>query len=547
MEKTGRTTTPNDGYKVVGTRWRREFLPPLSAYLLYDDNPMTISLPPPQAPQPGDVAALRTAAAGQRTFRYQAWHVHVSGNDRVPEDELERIFHSAANVSEAVRAIPTLYYRAGWPLTRVLYAASGADLYIQIVVAGIDRVQASPVLLPYLGPLAGHGTLTDKRLERRRLLAAPAAERAGITSALRIENDGTDAQPVWTLVAEDSGPPHPTLHGQVDFGNVGNRYVGRDLADASVTATTPWGDKLDIGAITSVQGFGIGDPGALYREGNGAWSRDTPFGFFGLDGRYARFRQTAAGFRLRGSIRQIGVSWLMPVYADFTKRVVFQFHVHDNRFATALADFPQLGDVARESYVSVESGLNYEQSLSDRWKLAGSLLVDHGFGPRQAAQSPARLDYWAWKPSLQLVWSNLPWTTALTLTGQYSADTVPQLEQWVLGGLDRLSAWRSGVATGDRGAYVTASVTYRLDPTGWLRLTPSAFVEQGWSASRKSPATPDTPTTALTDVGAAVGMALGDHAIATVSAAVPVATHGIDSRLRGSDRAGWFFRLTGKF
>lgn len=508
---------------------------------------MAIGLPPPQTPQQGDLDTLREEASHGFSFAYNVYQIHVSGNDKISNAELKRRFKSAGNVSDAVRLIPALYYRAGYPLTQVLYALSGTDLYIHISVRGVDRVRAAAPIAGYFSGLADGAPLTDTRLEPRRVLATVAAERAGMSSDLRIDNDGSSAHPDYVLKAPGDDDAQGTVHGTLDYGNIGNRYVGRDIADATLTATTPYGDRFNFGAISSVQGFGIGDPGGFYREINGAYDRDTPYGIFSIDGRYAPFRQTVSGFQFQEAIQQAGVSWLFPVYADFTRRLVFQFHALRSSLAANLAQLPQF-DVKSELYTAVEGGLTYQQTLgsSGHWRFGGGLLVSHGLGPHHAALTASQLDYLLYRPSLSLTYDpGTPWTVALNLRGQYSNDTVPETQQWVLGGLGQLSAYRAGVFIGDTGALGSVTVSYRDIPLWIARLTPSTYAEYGYSRQANAlPGQVRQTTQQLGDVGGSLLLKLGDHAAATASIAESVYDHNISADVRHSFRATYFFRLS---
>src|SRR3546814_1514510 len=112
-----------------------------------------------------------------------------------------------------------------------IYAVDAQDIYLAIYRRRITAVQAPPALQPYFEPLLG-APLTDSALEPRRALANVDADRAGIAAQARLQATEGGAQ----LRIEPDGRELPTTGMQVDFGNPGNRFVGRHFLDRKSTS-----------------------------------------------------------------------------------------------------------------------------------------------------------------------------------------------------------------------------------------------------------------------------------------------------------------------
>lgn len=508
---------------------------------------MTIALPPPQTPSMGDLDHLRSETASGFEFDFVNYHVHVTGNDRLSNRDVERAFDNATTLSAGVQNISKLYYRAGYPVTRVVYALSGLDLYVHIAVKGVDRVKASGSLGSYFQGLAGDKPLVDTQLERHRLLADVAAKRAGISGRLVIRKDQDAAQPQYVLHSTTSGDPHIGVHGSFDFSNIGNRYVGKYIMNGGVQLTAPFGGKLNLGVVSNVPGTAHG---TFYRGYTGNYNQVTPYGIFGVDGRYVTLHRSVSGLHLREKIRTGGVSWLYPLYVSFRRRLWFTAHLTRHSLAVRLAEFPRQ-DAKSELYTALGLELRYMQRFGagGDWTLTGGLQAERGFGPAHTALTYAQLDYLLLRPLISLSYAiNPSWTLALDMRGQFTSNTLPETKQWVLGGLGQLAAYRAGVLIGDTGSLASLKLSYETRPWWLITLTPAVFVEYGYSRQTHAlGSAPRQSTQQLADAGASIIVKLGDHLSGGVVVSHGFFDNNLNPQLRHQHRASYLFRVNASF
>ncbi|MDN5873068.1 MAG: hypothetical protein L0H29_01630, partial [Sinobacteraceae bacterium] len=372
-------------------------------------------------------------------------------------------------------------------------------------------------------------------------------DRAGVNSNLSVANAGDDAHPDYVLKAPVEGEPGWAVHGLLDYGNIGNRYVGKDIVDGGMTVTAPFGGQLNLTAVSNIPGS---VPGSLYREFAGSLSQVTPYGIFGVDGRYVMLHREFVGLHLREKIRQAGISWLFPIYVDFKRQMTFRAHATRNSLATRLTELPGI-DVKSELYTALSLAFNYAQYLGAErhWQIQSGLGIEHGFGPHHTKLTFAQLDYWLFRPSITLKYAaDAPWRVTLAMRGQLTSDTLPETKEWVLGGLNQLSAYHAGILVGDVGGVGTLRLAYANQPLWFATLTPAVFVEYGYSSQRRGIGnSPRLHGQQLADAGGSLKIALGNHLAARVSIADGFYDHNLDPRIRHAHRAIYMFRVTASF
>src|SRR5579863_2302273 len=132
---------------------------------------MAIVLPPPVTPQLAPLTELRAQVHDETLVEYKGVRIHIFGSQMVPAERLRAAITAASNISDAVRAIGSLYYITGYPAALVSYAPEGSkDLYVRVTPGQVSSLAGPPELLDYFGNLKGRAPLTDAAFESDRVL-----------------------------------------------------------------------------------------------------------------------------------------------------------------------------------------------------------------------------------------------------------------------------------------------------------------------------------------------------------------------------------------
>ena len=543
---------------------------------------MGIALPPPITPQLGAAAELRaqSQAQPQLVIEYaQGTLIHVFGSNLVDADRLRKAVMAADTVSDAVRTVGYVYYVSGYPAALVSYAqtSGGAvDIYVRVVPGRVKAVTGAPELQAYFSDLGeGKTPLSSARLEADRALADGLAQRAGMQYQPVFVPAGAD-QVVLDLGQAQPDQRQPYVLGT--FGNYGNRYAGPYLATASLRDSFATGDELTLSGGASVRFLGLGgDHSQPYHEGDAGWSRVTPYGVFGLQGRYADFSQAVEGTRFNGSLDSGSATWLYPLYSDFQQRLNLQgkferdHEAIDTPAATAacnaLGGLLQLlglaacpvtldsgGEVLSELYNSIELTLNYVgrvQHGEQQAELQAGLILRKGLGPHRSAGSSASLDYFLWQPSFSARYAFTPhWSALGDGSFQFANSVLPQQQMFVIGGPASLHAYQAGAGVGDHGGNLRLGLEWKGYDDSWTErygLRPRGFVEYGSTTLAQRTVGAPNGVVTLADVGAATDLRFTSWLGGSLSLAQSIYNHGGDSSPNGLAGRYVFFQLTAKY
>lgn len=517
---------------------------------------MSVELPPPPTPQQGTVETLQPQTAAGITVAFQAYHLHVSAPGVLTAAEIRNAIHVAGDLSNAVRNLGAAAYLAGFPAARVTYAKSGQDLFVLVTPGRISGIRASDRLKPYLDGLQDADPLTARALETHRVLASIAADRQGVTVYPTFQPDGAGGQVLDFEQSLKAADP-TTVKGELS--NVGNRYASRYFLDLGINTASVWGDEFQVYWRHGLSHLDNKGREGDYNEQDLAWNRVTPYGVFGIGGRYINYFFHAATLPVDGRIYTGEISWLYPLYADFTRRLTVQARADRTDSRKDLQDsvgaYPAGTPLQHQLYASGEVTLSYGQDfqfLEHRWSLEGAASVRKGFGDDRSGNAQVLADqgYLLVRPALRLKfhWDDII-ATGLEASGQLSSDSVPEQQQWVLGGVGNLTSSLPGVAVGDKG-YLARIFTEVAGPTVYgVAFTPKIFVEQGGARFAQPTTANGQPqgTQTLVDAGAELGFRFARFVDGSLSYAHAFTDRNINQTTRDDSRAQLYFRITAKF
>lgn len=471
---------------------------------------MAVDLPPALPPQLLDPAGIRAAAEAGTSTRYQRFTIALdTAPGCVDDDTLANATDGAESLSDVVRQIARACYASGYPGSQVVYARVGDTVYVSVRERMLAQVRMPKGYQGYFEGLVGE-SLRDHALEPRRALASVRADRDGGDLRLTWEDDpDSDGRALTAVKNADrvSGAVTPQI------GNLGNRFVGRYLAALDLEQSFRPGWNLTAAARTALRSLNDDSPlrADRYNEQQIGASRVTPWGIFGLTGRFVQFDDTEdAALPFAANIEHGSLSWATVVSASFRHRLTVTSEVERIHRETELRPS---GDLAfREIYTAAGLGVSDEREFlpgKGRVTLRSGVAVSNGFGDADNALTQADLGYFLTQPRVAVdwQWAN-EWTLGLSARAQISSDVVPEQKQWVLGGTETLHAFLPGVVAGDEGH--AAMLTLTAPAWSWqsLRLTPRVFVENARAASNA----PGGGSISLSDAGLGVNWTWGPRA-----------------------------------
>lgn len=507
---------------------------------------MPINLPPAPEPQQGELVI----PAGSPIHRIGDVNLLVAAQGVLSPTQIAEALRDQSDPSAAIRALNDMAQLAGTVAPHTVYARHDNTVYVQITAGRVEDVVATSYLPKYFRNLPNDRPWRDTDLEPGLTLAGLHADRAGDAYEAKLAPVDADR---YRLELARASPRPETGSLSLGFSNAGNRYTGREFLDLQAGIGNRWGDQFRLESRAKVDVFGFDDQeqrSGSYHEQALGWDRVTPWGVFGLEGRYLDYRQTTADTRLSGEIWSVEGSWLKILAAGVDWRWVNEAklgYLHD------VIEDNDGTELRKELYPALQIGQTYSRRLhgwDEDSKLALDFSLRKGLGDGDSLSKTSDLGFWTLKPSAAVQLGLGALRAGMTAAGQVGSDRLPDQELWVLGGSDSLRAWLPGVALGDSGTFTQASLQYRLEelPIPKAVLTASVFTEYGSASQELALAAPDDHASAdLVDAGVEISLQLAKKLEATVSRAWPIHERGVGQEQRDLFRADFYFDLVWAF
>jgi hemolysin activation/secretion protein len=527
--------------------------------------PDTPPMPAVEAPAAATMmvaeAPTQSIVAESNGYRYT-----VLGNTLLKPEVVKAALEGAADPRGAVGLLTQAYQKAGYFLVGLRAAVNVKDkeVNIQVVQGRISELDVAPALAPYFSGLKDRADLPRSAAIRSSINAESYAARQGMRPNLRFAPAAEYGGSKMTVTEEPIEGAKP-WNANLGFGNYGNRYASRFIAQAGATLRP--GDGLEFSASYSkgLPGLSQDSRGSSYWNGGVGASIITPWGTYGANYSESKYRIGDAA----GTLSPQGVSRIQTysgsqlLYADETTRWgLTESLVHTNSLSTAAYapgipytifdrsyDFASLGSAYGKAFSlfglqgSASASLSYSKGLSPR-NASSSGASAPGFPDRPGGADP---HFGLFQGSISYSQS-LPRNFALSLSanGQWADRTLPGNQQWLLGGVGNLSAWLPGIVSGDSGHLIRAVVSAPRWRWGRLSLVPSVFLEEG--ASSTSYVAPGAARSQwLSDAGLGLSGSFSKGTSLSLSYAVQLAAHNVSQSTLDSSRALLYFNLVQVF
>jgi len=518
---------------------------------------MAVDLPPnaPEGVPPAAIVAPAPASAEPIFVESHGFHYTVNGNRLLAPAVIVSTVEAAATPKEAVDALNRAFGLAGYPLTAIRGEVSDKLVALQVMHGRITQIDAPPSLQPFLSGVEERDDLQRATLIRRSLqmesFAALEGQRPRLSLAPAPEAGGSKL-----TVTEAPIEGYKPWSAALNFGNLGSRFSSRYTATASGAVRPGGGMEMSANYTQGLPGLAADSAGAQYQAAAAGFTVTTPWGVYGANysGVTYKIGESAAPLYPDGTINTGALTGSQLVYADDTMRWGLNQALTwtDNEATVFSGTYP----LTQQNYGFVTLGTSVSKVAAvfgENASFGAGLTVLQGMSPRTGTFLPALPG--VADPHFTIVQANFSYNQALpkgfsfgfTWSGQWADATVPQNQQWVLGGFGNLSAYLPAVLVGDSGGLGRLNLSTPPVAWGWLSVAGGAFVETGMARLKYLQVGPNQ-WRGLADAGLSVSGTVTTGTSLTLGYAWPIASHNLKSEvLDALPKANLYFSLNQSF
>ena len=431
---------------------------------------MAIDLPPLDGIDNHNAAWQQRAASHQRlSIRTPSHQFQVFGTEQLLAPEaVESALADATDAASARRALLDAFAHAGYLNVLVAADAQAGQVRLWAMAIGFADIDGPERLKPYFDDFVGEQPVHYSDFAARQRLAQMHANRAGFEPFV-----------LYEVVDEDRGRKQMKLRvGEtrspwdyaVFAGNTGNRYFGRWIGGGGVSWTHPSSWRLGGTYERAFPELGDDPSNADYNQVGLFGDRVRPWGVVRLDMQYADYDyQGQRGARLL----PLAADAEQPQYEASNLQVKLSgehFIYMSPHWQWSVSEALSYRRYRNED-VRTDQGRRDERysqasgAVSGRWSNDDADSRPMLFLRAELRQS---LDSEALGTDAQNRFTTLGAEVGaasnvlslgrlvISAQAQHSDEPLPEAEEWVLGGMDRLNAWLPGVAVGDQGYYARA-------------------------------------------------------------------------------------------
>lgn len=458
----------------------------------------------------------------------------ITGNTLLEPDVITNIINTSRTPKEALRRLITAYRERGYFLVVARAKVDHNDVHIYVVQGQIIQKDVSSDLAPFYAGLEGQD-LTASQMIRRNILADAYSSRNGMQMNVGFS---PSSNPGGTnlSVQQRPNPNFYPLNGSVTFGNYGSRYTSSYISGLNLSLQPGHGILLSGGFNYGISGLSEKSKGSTYYNGTLGFSVITPWGIYGASQQWTHYRlgEVTAPYYFTGNVAITSLTGSQLLFANTTNRIsVNEAYTFSDYKETVLDGLYTLSD-QNYQYYTFGANVNHQYQLFQRaGNLALAATINHGvsgyhgsFIDSLGAPSP-KFTYL----TLQInAMQSLPLGFSLqgSASGQWSNQTMPANNQYVVGGFGNLSAYTPGVIQGDSGYAGRISVQAPSVRLGKFTATGSLFGEDvAVTDHYLSPG--QRPWKSLSDIGLGVTLSSPWGTSINAMTAIPVGHNGFSS------------------
>ena len=270
--------------------------------------------------------------------------------------------------------------------------------------------------------------------------------------------------------------PGQTMRGTVSLDNHGNRYTGYERGQVGLTLDSPFrlGDQVTINALYTDEKLGLGNLGYSRPLGGNGLRVNSSYTYT----EYRLGREFAGLGSGHARVYSLGLSYplVRTQQTNVTLTANAQYKdLYNDRLESTLI----------EDYSSVVFPMSVQFDHRDEWIAGGVTFGSLGINPGRLRLSGSMREVDALGTDGSFTVMNLDLarlqvlTRSLTVYGrlsaQWSAGNLDSSEGISLGGADRVRAYPTSEASGDRGGYAQLELRYTAGA-----FSPYLFADVGW-------------------------------------------------------------------
>lgn len=509
---------------------------------------------------PPIIRHLSTSQYGQKplVINSHGYHYVLTGNTLLPDSRIRNILASALTAKAAVSALNKAYHQNGYFLVAIKATVEGTTIRIQIIQGQLTQTDIANDVTWFFPDIKYRPDLRENTIVYQSVLANAFAQRNG--QRLQI-GFGPSSNPGGSRmnVSENPIPGYQPITGNIFFGNYGSRYSGRYLTGGSVSYNPGLGLNISLNGTQGLPSLTNASKGSQYSQGGINASSITPWGIYSFNAQWVHYRLGDVAFPVNptGNIFTWGISGSQLVYANDRSR--WALNEGYNHVAN---DVKVYQSVIPGGYPLTIQHYNYFD-VGTQWSLSynllhkpGSLNTSFTYNQGVSGSRGTLYNHTPGYPAAQFHYfvASISTSQALPLgmsasfsaSGQGAFNTLPQQNQWVLGGFGSLSAYYPGVLVGDSGY----SARFQLQSPNWafqgFSASANLFAETGGTTFTYL-ARNQAPWQSLSDVGIGLHMQSPWGTNISVMSALPVGWNQVSASVRKASRVDAYFVLSQNF
>ncbi|MBU0539438.1 MAG: hemin-binding protein [Gammaproteobacteria bacterium] len=553
---------------------------------------MAIDLPPVMPPQlatPAQISAYSAVSAAEVSATINGTNVRVLGNRYLSDPDVKNILSSAKTPAEGIINLTKRYYQSGHLLVRIRYAREGDDVVVFVEQLTLSDIRVDADIQPYFEGLVGDTDLSISEFDRARILANLKAERGGYEYSMSYQETGNNT--VALVMTKAAVENYDSTDYILEANNKGSRFLGRYFGLAGIKHRFEDGTELSLAYQTAFTDLGESRDGENLDQFSVSVDRPFVSGLYGLDLSYVEYSrdpkiaQTQTGLCILGllgcgtstSITTVNLDAEILQAAFRGEQILFSGI--DSRLSvteklehidSVVEQAGTSSKLLEETYQIVDVGVKYQKSRYKTDELPAAQLNaglnflagfgDGGtldnYGEYQAAfmtQNPGisvpdvvpaarTAEFMALQASARYMVRIADETLlSFSANGQFADEQLPQQQQYVLGGMNTLSAYLPGVLVDDEGYYINASLEKTFTWNEY-KISPSVFAEYGasWFNNTNSEF---GDTQSIADAGVRLRIEFTDYLFTEFVAALPIYDDVANSDELNALEADFFWRV----